>query len=147
MLAVCTRDTREFTSLSTTYLMTSLFLCFFFFKCFFLNFILRKLCTSYLLNTSNALFKYSQTKCWLLQWIFLNKPWELVQTRGSTCHLINYYPNIFSEIWISFLRIRHHVGLFNVKVLLTVQLLVCGFDKFSFTLEIHNVNAISHSTL
>lgn len=58
MLAVCTRDTREFTNLSTTYLMTSLFLC------FFLNFFLK----------TSSWENYVPLICWIRQMLSSNTP-------------------------------------------------------------------------
>lgn len=100
ILAVCTRT---FCSLQAC-LQLIWWLHYFTLKKIFFYFISRKLCTSYLLNTSNALFKNSQTKCWLLQWIFWISP------GNSSRHvvpltillIITLESNVFSEMWIQF---------------------------------------------
>lgn len=76
---------------------------------------------------------------------FLNKPWELVQTHGPIYHPINYCPEIEHIFWNmnSISQGFDMLDFFNAKVLLTDQLLVCNWDKFSFTPEIH-VNMISY---
>lgn len=101
ILAVCPRDTMQFTSLSTTYLMTSLFYTFWNEGLYFIS---RKLCISYLLNKSNTLFKYSQDKCLLLQWIFWISPgnWSRHMVPFTILLIIALKFNIFSEIWIQF---------------------------------------------
>lgn len=93
----------------------------------------------------SSLENYVPFICWIHQTLFKHSQIFWISPGNWSRHvvpltillIIAWNLAYFLKYEFSFLRIKYHVGLFNATVLLTVQLLICGWDEFSFTPEIH----------